>query len=146
MDRSNRLRRVPFKALQRVMESLGYVGQPIEGHRIVFTHPRRSLFVVIPGLQEDNNVRPIDLLSIRNTLINDGVIRDDEEFESLFRIKKGDQLVWTNPMIGQQIQVLAASNETSDGMVTIKQNGAFMPCHVSQLIRVEDLEEAAGGR
>jgi len=145
MDRSNRLRRVPFKALKRILESFGYAARTIEGGRIVFTHPKRSLFIVLPELQADETVRPIDLISIRNTLINDGVVRDDEEFETLFRIKRGDQLIWTEPRTKRQITVTAASGET-DGMVIIKQKGIFSPCPLSQLARVVDMEEAAGGR
>jgi hypothetical protein len=145
MDKSNRLRRVPFKALQRSLESVGYAPQTVEGGRIVFTHPKRSLFIVLPELQADETVRPIDLMSIRNTLINDGVVRNKEEFEALFRIKKGDQLIWTEPRTKRQIMVTAASGET-DGMVIIKQKGTFSPCPVSQLARVADMEGAAGGR
>ena len=103
MDRSNRLRRVPFKALKRRLESFGYAAQTIEGGRIVFSHPNRSLIIVLPELQADETVRPIDFISIRNTLINDGVVRDEEEFEALFRIKKGDQLIWTDPRSKRQI-------------------------------------------
>jgi hypothetical protein len=129
-----------------VLETFGYAAQTIEGGRIVFTHPERSLLIVLPELRSDNTVRPIDLISVRNTLINDGVVRDEEEFEALLRIKKGDRLIWTEPHTKRQIGVVAASGETSDGMVIIKQQGAFSPCHVSQLTRVEDMEPAAGGR
>ncbi len=99
---------------------------------------------MLPELQGDNTVRPIDLLSVRNTLINDGVVRDEEEFEALFRIKKGDQLIWTEPRTKQRVGVVAASGETRDGLVIIKKRGAFAPCPISQLTRVEEAEQVAG--
>jgi hypothetical protein len=145
MDRQHRQRRVTLKALKRILESFGYSAQSVAGGRIIFTHPHRSLLILLPILLEDGTIRPIDLLSVRNTLINDGVIRDEEQFDSLFRIKRGDQLIWTEPRTKNETTVTAASGETSDGMVIIKQKGAFMPCHVSQLLRLEDLEEAAEG-
>jgi hypothetical protein len=138
MDRSMQ---ISYSRLRRVLETFGYAPQTIEGGRIVFSHSERSLLIVLPELQSDNTVRPIDLISVRNTLINDGVVRDEEGFEALFRIKKGDQLIWTEPRTKRQIKVTAASGETSDGMVIIKQKGTFSPCPVKQLTRVEDMTE-----
>jgi hypothetical protein len=141
MDRSNR---IPYARLRRVLETFGFAARTIEGGRIVFSHPDRSSLIVLPELQGDNTVRPIDLLSVRNTLINDGVVRDEEEFEALFRIKKGDQLIWTEPRTKQRVGVVAASGETRDGLVIIKKRGAFAPCPISQLTRVEEAEQVAG--
>jgi hypothetical protein len=143
MDRS---KQISFTKLNRVLEKFGYSSHTIEGGRIIFSHPERSLLIVLSELQSDGTVRPIDLISVRNTLINDGVVRDEEEFQALFQIKKGDRLIWTEPQTRRKIGVVAASGETSDGMVIIRQQGAFSPCHVSQLISVEDMEQAAGRR
>ncbi len=139
-------KRIPYAKLRRVLETFGYAAQAIDGGRIVFYHPERLLILVLSKLDGDDTVRPIDLISVRNMLINDGVIRDEGEFEALFRIKKGDRLIWTEPRSKRQIEVVAGSGETSDGMVLIKRQGTFSPCPVSQLTSVEDVEQAAGGR
>jgi hypothetical protein len=141
MDRS---KRISYATLRRVLEAFGYAARTVEGGPIVFSHDKRSLLIVISELQSDDTVRPIDLVSVRNTLINDGVVRDEEEFEALFRIKKGDHLIWTEPRTNRRTEVVAASGETSDGMVMIRKRGAFSPCPVSQLASVEEMKQAAG--
>ena len=74
---------------------------------------------------------------VRKTLVGDGVIKnDEEEFDSLFLIRKGDRLVWTDPQTGKESKVTAAAGE-SDGLVVVKQNGALLPCAVDQVRRVK---------
>ncbi len=143
---ANRQSRISYAKLGRALGTFGYEARTIEGGEIVFSHHERSLIIMLPKLKGDDAVRPIDLLSVRNTLINDGVIREEGEFEALFRIKKGDRLIWTEPRSKRQVEVVAGSGETSDGMVIIKHQGTFSPCPVSQLTKVEDVEQAAGGR
>jgi len=73
-------------------------------------------------------------VSVQKTLMNEGLIETEQQFASLFSIKRGDRLIWTDPDSGQETDVVAASGETSDGMVVIKQKGpAFSPCPVDQL-------------
>jgi hypothetical protein len=82
-------------------------------------------------------VRPIDLLSIRKTLVGDGVIEDDDdEFDSLFLIRKGDRLVWSDPKTRKESKVTAAAGESA-GLVVVQQNGALGPCPVDQVRRIK---------
>jgi hypothetical protein len=85
MDRS---KQISFTKLNRVLEKFGYSSHTIEGGRIIFSHAERSLLIVLSELQSDGTVRPIDLISVRNTLINDGVVRNEEEFQALFQISR----------------------------------------------------------
>jgi hypothetical protein len=55
-------------------------------------------------------------------------------------IKKGDRLIWKNPDTGMEIKVVAAAGE-QDGLVIIKQKGAFAPCPVDQL-RKDDMVQS----
>jgi hypothetical protein len=130
----HRPKKVRFDQLQKVMLDLGYHARPVDGHHVAFVRPDRDLFVVLPDVQPEAEVRPIDLLSVQRTLMNEGLIETEQQFTSLFSIKKGDRLIWTDPNSGRETEVVAASGETSDGMVIIKQKGtAFSPCPVDQL-------------
>ena len=71
------------------------------------------------------------------SLVGHGVLGDDEyEFDSLFLIRKGDRLVWTDPTTGKESKVTAAAGE-SDGLVVVKQNGRLLPCPVDEVRRVK---------
>lgn len=116
------------------MEDLGYHVEPAEKNNIAFVHPNRELFVFVCNVAADDVVRPIDLLSVRKMLINEGVIKTEQQFDELISIKKGDRLIWTDPQSGRETEVVAAAGETSDGLVFIKQKGgAFSPYPVDQL-------------
>ena len=131
MDR-DRTPKVAFGQLREALESLGYSAREVDERFVAFVHPDHPLMIVVPDMAAEELVRPIDLLSVRRTLVNDGVI-EDEGFDALFRIKKGDRLIWTVPGTGQEVTVTAAAGE-SDGMVIIKQRGgAVSPCPVDQL-------------
>jgi hypothetical protein len=72
--------------------------------------------------------------------MNEGVIETEEQFSSLFLIKKGDHVIWTNPDSGREIEVTAASGETIDGMVLFTRKGlASTACPVSQLRPAGDI-------
>jgi hypothetical protein len=127
-------KKIRFGQLRKVMLDLGYQIRTVDQHYVAFVRPGRDLFVVLPDVPPEAEVRPIDLLSVQKTLMNDGLIEDEPQFMSLFLIKKGDRLIWTDPHTGSETEVIAASGETSDGMVIIKQKGfAFSPCAVDQL-------------
>src|SRR4051812_2121763 len=130
MDRPGK--KIRFGQLRKVMLDLGYHIRTVDQRYVAFVRPGRDLFVVLPDIPSEAEVRPIDLLSVQKTLINDGLIEHEQQFTSLFLIKKGDRLIWTDPHSGREIEVVAASGETSDGMVIIKQKGAFSPCPVDQ--------------
>jgi hypothetical protein len=116
------------------MEDLGYHVEPVKKDYVSFVHPDRELDAFVRNISPDDEVRPIDLLSVRKTLINDGVIKSEQEFDELISINKGDRLIWTDPKSGREIEVIAAAGETTDGLVFIKQKGgAFSPCPVEQL-------------
>ena len=133
------IKNVTLKALREVLESLGYAFEVSPNGLILFRHPDRSLFVILPEMPDDAEVRPIDLFSIRNTLKLDGVVKEGE-FDALFSIRKGDRLVWREPSTGTEIRVTAAAGE-SDGLVVIDRQGTLIPCPVGQL-RKESLVPA----
>ena len=125
---------VRFDQLQKVLSDHGYKIKSLDQQYVAFVRPGRELFVVLPKASPESEVRPIDLLSVQKTLMNEGVIESEQQFNSFFSIKKGDRLIWTDPNTGMETEVIAASGETSDGMVIIKQKGtAFSPCPVDQL-------------
>jgi hypothetical protein len=130
----NKSKGIRFGQLRKVMLDLGYDTKPVDHRYVAFVKPGHELFVVLPNAPPDTEVRPIDLLSVQRTLMNEGLIESDQQFASLFSIKKGDHLIWTDPNSGMETEVIAASAETADGMVIIKQKGsAFSPCPVDQL-------------
>ena len=49
--------------------------------------------------------------------------------DSLFLIKRGHRLIWTDPKSGLETKVTAAARE-SDGLVVIEQNGTLLTCRV----------------
>jgi hypothetical protein len=120
-----------YRELGQVLRSLGYSPENVQPDQVVFRNPDRPLFILLPRHDPRAQVRPLDLLRVRNTLVNDGII-EENQFDSLFLIKKGDRLIWTDPKTGQKMRVTAAAGE-SDGLVIIKQNGTFSPCPVDQL-------------
>ena len=128
-------KKLTYRQLAEVLQSLGYSPEKVQPDQVVFRNPDRRLFILVPRQDPRAQVRPLDLLRVRNTLVNDGVIPEDQ-FDSLFQIQKGDRLIWTEPTTGKKMKVTAAAGE-SDGLVIIKQNGAFMPCPADQL-RKED--------
>jgi hypothetical protein len=138
------IKRIAYGKVRDVLASLGYTPEDAENGAVIFRNPRRHLMIILRRLADDQLVRPIDLLSIRKTLVGDGVIKDDEEeFDSLFLIRKGDRLVWTDPKTGKESKVTAAAGE-SDGLVVVKQNGTLLPCRVDQVRRIK--RAAAAGR
>jgi hypothetical protein len=138
------VKRVTYGKLREVLSSLGYTPEDAANDAVVFRNPRRHLMIILRRLADHQLVRPIDLSSIRKTLIGDGVITDDEEeFDSLFLIRKGDRLVWTDPKTGKESKVTAAAGE-SDGLVVVKQNGTLVPCPVDQVKRIK--RAATAGR
>jgi hypothetical protein len=136
-------KKIKVELLRRVLESLGYASKTIRSGHVVFSNPDRHLFIILPSLSPDKIVPPIDIFRVRKTLVNDGVIAD-EDFDGLFWIKKGDRLVWNEPGTGQEIPVTAAAGE-SDGLVVIERGGVLTPCPVEQL-RKESLAARNGAR
>jgi hypothetical protein len=134
------IRKVRFGQLRQVMLDLGYQIKTVDQHYVAFVRPGSNLFVVLSDIPSDEaEVRPIDLLSVQKTLMNEGLIETEQQFASLFSIKKGDRLIWTDPKSGREREVVAASGETNDGMVFIKQKGTtFSPCPVDQLRLAEN--------
>lgn len=127
-------KKITYRQLQDVLLRLGYI--PAERTAPgVFRHPKTHLPVILPKMPSRAHLKPIDLLSVQNTLANSGIV-PKEDFDSLFLLKRGDRLIWTEPSTEAKIEVTAASDE-SDGLVFINQKGAYSPCPVEQLRKVE---------
>jgi hypothetical protein len=129
------VKKLTYRKLGEVLNSLGYTPEKVQPDQVAFRNPGRPLFILLPRQDPRAQVRPLDLLRVRNTLVNDGVIAEDQ-FDSLFQIQKGDRLIWTEPTTGKRIEVTAAAGE-SDGLVIIHHHGALLPCPVEQ-VRKED--------
>jgi hypothetical protein len=131
------VKNVTYGHLRKVLLSLGCKPVPARDDRFVFSDEKRDLLILLPGGRDEQFVRSIDLYSVRRALVGHGVIKDDEEeFDSLFLIRKGDRLIWTDPKSGAETKVTAAAGE-SDGLVVVKQNGTLLPCPVDQVRRVK---------
>jgi hypothetical protein len=129
------VKNITYAKLREALASLGYTPVDAGSDTIIFRNPNRHLRIFLPKKADEEFVLPIDLLSARSTLVDDGVLRDDYAFDSLFLIRKGDRLVWTDPKTGKECKVTAAAGE-SDGLVVITQNGALLPCRVDQARRI----------
>jgi hypothetical protein len=127
-------KKITHGKLREVLQRLGYAEATPGKGPVVFRKPGRRLPIILPRMRRNAVVEPIHLLSVRKVLANDGVVPEDE-FDALFEIRKGDQLVWTEPTTGKQVRVTAAANE-SDGTVIIQQNGTLSDCPVGQLQKV----------
>ena len=91
-------KKITYAEVRRILAGLGYQCREIFGnHQVVYRNPDRELLIVIPETSEDSDVRPVDMLRVKKTLSHDGVIREDE-FDSLFSIRRGDRLVWREPV------------------------------------------------
>ena len=131
------VKNITYVHLRKVLLSLGCKPVPAKDDRFVFSDDNRDLLILLPGGRDEQFVRSIDLHSVRRALVGHGVITDDEEaFDSLFLIRKGDRLIWTDPESGAETKVTAAAGE-SDGLVVVKQNGTLIPCSVEQVRRVK---------
>jgi hypothetical protein len=124
-------KKITFDQLEKTLLRLGYTTKGQNGDRVVLSHPDSDLPVIMRRMKQHEILQPIDLLSVQNTLANGGIV-PKAEFESLFLIKKGDVLVWTEPNTRGEVTVTAAADE-SDGTVIIKHKGTFSPCPVDQL-------------
>jgi hypothetical protein len=138
------VKNVTYDQLRKVLLSLGCEPVPSKKNHFVFDHAKSDLFLMLRRGSDEQPVRPMDLSHIRRQLVGHGLIKDDEEeFDSLFLIRKGDRLVWTDPRTGKESRVTAAAGE-SDGLVIVKQNGTLLPCAVDQVRRVKRAATAGG--
>jgi hypothetical protein len=124
-------KKITYAEVRKILAGLGYRARELGNRQVVYRNPDRELMIVIPETTEENDVRPVDMLRVRKTLAHDGVIREDE-FDSLFSIRRGDRLVWREPGVTEEHRVTAASDE-SDGVVIINQAGQLISCPVDQL-------------
>jgi hypothetical protein len=84
---------VTFEQLRDVLLALGYVADPPNAKYMIFRHPDSYLFVILPKLRCRDIVAPMNLLSVRSTLANSGMVAKDE-FDSLFRTPMGSIALW----------------------------------------------------
>ena len=135
-------KRITYRQLDEVLRSLGYAPENVLTNEVVYRHPDRHLFILLQREAPDAVAQPFDLYRARKTLVHEGVIQENE-FDSLFQISKGDRLIWTEPRTGRKVKVTAAAGE-SDGLVVIQQNGTLTPCPVDQLRKADTgVEEGA---
>jgi hypothetical protein len=146
------VKNITYARLREALASLGYTPEFVSLHfipgdagkdTIIFRNPNRRLRITLPKMTDEEFVLPVDLHHACSTLQGDGVLRNDYEFDSLFLIRKGDRLVWTDPKTGKESKVTAAAGE-SDGLVVVKQNGALVPCRVDEVRRIK--RAATAGR
>ena len=69
---------VRFDLLHKVMRDLGYESQRVDDHYVAFVRPGRDLFVVVRRISPEAEVKPIDLLSVQKTLMNEGLIESEQ--------------------------------------------------------------------
>jgi hypothetical protein len=124
-------KKITYAEVRKILAGLGYRARELGNRQVVYLNPDRELMIVIPETTGENDVRPVDMLRVRKTLAHDGVIREDE-FDSLFSIRRGDRLVWREPGAAEERRVIAASDE-SDGVVIIDDGGQLLSCPVDQL-------------
>lgn len=135
---------VTYGQLRKVLLALGCKPIPNKESHFVFGDPKRDLLIMLPGGDDDRLVRPVDLFSVRKSLWGHGLIKDEEEdFDSLFLIRKGDRLIRTDPKTGEKRRVTAVAGE-SDGLVVVKQNGSLVPYPVDQVTRIKRAAAASG--
>jgi hypothetical protein len=127
-------KKITYAEVRKILAGLGYRARDLGNHQVVYSNPDRALMIVIPETSEDSDVRPVDMLRVKKTLSHDGVIREDE-FDSLFSIRRGDRLVWREPGVAEERRVTAASDE-SDGVVIIDDGGQLLSCPIDQLEKV----------
>jgi hypothetical protein len=124
---------VTYGQLRKVLLALGCEPVLSKENHFVFEEPKSDLLIMLRGAPDEQLVRPMDLSHVRRQLVGHGLIKDDEdEFDSLFLIRKGGRLVWTDPKTGKESRVTAAARE-SDGLVVVKQNGTLVPYPVDQV-------------
>ena len=131
------VKKVTYGQLRKVLLSLGCQQIPSKENHFVFEEPKeRSSHHA--SRRAGRATRPADgFVGVRRQLVGHGLLKDDEDaFDSLFLIRKGDRLIWTDPETGKEIKVTAAAGE-SDGLVVVKQNGSLLPCRVDQVRRIK---------
>ena len=68
--------------LEQLLTEMGFVPIPTTGTHRPFRHPETDTIVVLPGHDETERVIPIQLVAIRKTVLERGVI-EDGDFDSL---------------------------------------------------------------
>ncbi len=96
------VKNVSYGQLRKVLLSLGCKVSTYDD-RLVFRDEKRDLLILLRGSEDEQIVRPIDLYSVHRALVGHGYIEDNEDaFDSLFLIRKGDRLIWTDPQSGHE--------------------------------------------
>lgn len=75
-------RKITYHRLEKVLRKLGYEADR-NGSALTFRHPNSDLPVILPNKRRIDHLSPVDLVSVRNTLANSGLV-SKEHFESLF--------------------------------------------------------------
>ncbi len=127
-----------FGELGTALHEFGYEPR-LKANHVVFEHPQGKLMIVLPKMHDGTEVSPLHQKIVERTIRDDNVVSWNDVAYYLEHgkrkedaIKKGDRLIWTEPRSGREFKVVAAAGE-QDGLVIIKQGGAFSPCPVDQL-------------
>jgi hypothetical protein len=75
--------KIRYEDLQRVLLRLGYTAIAQARNRVVYRHPENKIEVFLRRMRRTEFLKPIDLLSVQNTLAYSGMV-PKEEFDSLF--------------------------------------------------------------
>lgn len=77
------IREVRFKALERLLLQLGFVGGDLPGGQKVFLHRPTEAMIILPPYSADDRVNLPHLLGARKTLIGRGIVADEAAFDRL---------------------------------------------------------------
>ena len=64
---------ITYGKLREALASLGYIPEDPGSDTVIFRNPNRRLRIFLPKMGDEEFVLPVDLLSTRSTLVDDGV-------------------------------------------------------------------------
>lgn len=75
-------REVNFAMLEELLTKAGFKSLPTAGNHRVFKEPVSEAMVILPAYPKQAQVRPIHLVAVRRTLVENGLI-DEGAFDRL---------------------------------------------------------------
>ncbi|NER37950.1 MAG: type II toxin-antitoxin system HicA family toxin [Oscillatoria sp. SIO1A7] len=70
-------REISFARLEELLTKVGFQTLPTAGKHQVFKEPVSEAMVVLPAYPKQAQVRPIHLVAVRRTLVENGLIDED---------------------------------------------------------------------
>ena len=68
---------ISFASLEELLTQVGFKTLPTAGKHQVFKEPVSKAMVVLPAYPKQAQVRPIHLVAVRRTLVENGLIDED---------------------------------------------------------------------